>query len=94
MAADVEIFAAWNCPYCVRAKRLLRRKGAAFRNRRVWLLPFGILPTRSYREMVERTGRDTVPQVFIGGRHVGGCDDLLALEARGELDALLGLPER
>ncbi len=94
MPADVEIFAAWNCPYCIRAKRLLRKKGAAFRNRPVWLLPFGFLPTRNYREMVERAGRDSVPQIFIGGCHVGGCDDLLALDARGELDALLRPSER
>jgi glutaredoxin 3 len=90
MPADVEIYSAWNCPYCVRAKRLLRAKGVAFRDRPVWLLFLWILPTRTYREMVARTGRDSVPQIFIDGRHVGGCDDLFALEARGELDGLLG----
>lgn len=91
MPADVEIFSAWNCPYCIRAKGLLRKKGVPFRNRSVCLLFFWFLPTRTYREMVGRTGRDSVPQIFIGGHHVGGCDDLLALERRGELDRLLGV---
>jgi glutaredoxin 3 len=53
---------------------------------------FWFLPTSTYREMRGRSGgRDSVPQIFIGGRHIGGCDDLFELEGRGELDRLLGL---
>jgi glutaredoxin 3 len=72
------------CPYCVRAERLLHAKGvAAIDKIRVDLDP-------SLRStMMERTGRRTVPQIYIGATHVGGYDDLVALDRRGELDPLL-----
>ena len=91
MAPRVEIYSAWNCPYCIRAKRLLRAKGVRFEVHQVWLLLGWILPTTRYREMLRRAaGRDSVPQIFVDGRHVGGCDDLRELDRNGQLDALLG----
>jgi glutaredoxin 3 len=72
------------CPYCVRAEQLLQRKGVTeIEKRRIDLDP-------TLRDsMIEATGRRTVPQIFIGSTHVGGCDDLYALEQQGKLDALL-----
>lgn len=82
--ADVIIYSKDYCPYCVKAKTLLTRKNAAFRE---------IDITRDAtlaQEMIEKSGgRRTVPQIFIGGTHVGGADDLYALDAAGKLDALL-----
>jgi glutaredoxin 3 len=81
--ASVEIYTKSTCPYCIRAQSLLARKGVA-------AVEYNIDrggPKRD--EMIERSGRMTVPQIFIDGRHVGGCDDLQALDGRGELDALL-----
>ncbi|MGA7179071.1 MAG: glutaredoxin 3 [Thiobacillaceae bacterium] len=73
------------CPYCVAAERLLSSKGVAqIEKIRIDLQP-GLR-----EEMMERTGRRTVPQIYIGERHVGGFDELSALNARGELDPLLG----
>jgi glutaredoxin 3 len=72
------------CPYCERARRLLREKGAAFEEIDVEARP------ENRAEMVARSGRRSVPQVFIGDLHVGGSDDLYALEKDGKLDALLG----
>lgn len=81
--ASVLIYTTRYCPYCVRAKQLLRSKGVEFTEMAVDDDP-------SLRdEMTRRSGRHTVPQIWIGDRHVGGCDDLYALEARGELDAWL-----
>lgn len=71
------------CPYCARAKSLLKKKGAAFDEIDVMMDP------DARREMEEKSGRRTVPQIFIGGTHVGGSDDLHALEEDGKLDALL-----
>lgn len=72
------------CPYCARARNLLRSKGVAFEE-------IDIESAAELREqMMTRSGRRTVPQIFIGETHVGGCDDLHELEARGELDPLLG----
>ena len=72
------------CPYCVRAEQLLRQKGVdAIDKVRVDLEP------ERRDEMIARTGRRTVPQIFIGDTHVGGCDDLYALERDGKLDPLL-----
>lgn len=80
----VEIYTKSFCPYCVRAKALLASKGIAFTEVAVDL---GGQPRQ---EMIERAGgRTTVPQVFIDGRHVGGCDDLFALERAGRLDEML-----
>jgi glutaredoxin 3 len=83
MPAEVLIFRTQFCGYCVRAKVLLEKKGAPFREidvsndreRRSWL--------------ADVTGRRTVPQIFINGRHIGGFHELANLEKRGELDALL-----
>ncbi|MFM7631151.1 MAG: glutaredoxin 3 [Alphaproteobacteria bacterium] len=72
------------CPYCVRAKALLTKKGATFQEIDITDKP--ALRT----EMIEKAkGRTTVPQIFIKGKHIGGCDDLHALEDQGKLDALL-----
>jgi glutaredoxin 3 len=72
------------CPYCSAAKDLLQQKGAAFEEINI----MGQADKRG--EMIQRSGgRTTVPQIFIGSQHVGGCDDLYALERRGELDRLL-----
>lgn len=80
----VTIYTKDYCPYCVKAKTLLTRKGASFRE---------IDITRDealQREMVERSGgRRTVPQIIIGDKAIGGCDDLYALDKTGALDALL-----
>jgi glutaredoxin 3 len=86
----VEVYSAWNCPYCIRAKRLLRSRSVAFRQYQVWLLFFWILPTSRFKEMVARSGRDSVPQIFVDGKHLGGCDDLFRLDQSGELDQWLG----
>ncbi len=80
----VRMYATATCPYCLRAKQLLAHKGVtAIEEIRVDLEP------AQRRAMMALTGRHTVPQIFIGDTHVGGCDDLMALEARGGLDALL-----
>ncbi|HTG39125.1 glutaredoxin 3 [Sphingomonas sp.] len=82
--AKVEIYTKAWCPYCIRAKRLLNAKGAAFEE--IDITMGG--PRRA--EMIDRaSGRTTVPQIFIDGGHIGGSDDLAALEAQGRLDALL-----
>lgn len=80
----VEIYTTPTCPYCAMAKRLLQKKGVAYAEIDVSRDP-------SLREaMTQRAlGRRTVPQIFIGGTHVGGCDDLYALEDAGKLDPLL-----
>jgi glutaredoxin 3 len=82
--AKVEIYVKTFCPYCVRAQHLLDKKGVDYD---VYSIGFDG-PRRE--EMIQRAnGRTTVPQIFIGGRHIGGCDDLFALERGGDLDALL-----
>ena len=72
------------CPYCMQAERLLRAKGVAD----IAKVRVDLEPARRV-EMMERTGRRTVPQIYIGERHVGGYDDLVALDRAGELDPLL-----
>ena len=73
------------CPYCLRAKALLKQRGvAAIEEIRIDLDP------AQRDQMVALTGRRTVPQIFIGQTHVGGCDDLIALDQRGGLASLLG----
>ena len=80
----VEIYTKMMCPFCSRAKKLLADKGVAFEEHDITMGG----PTRA--EMLERApGRTTVPQIFIGETHVGGCDDLVALERAGKLDPLL-----
>lgn len=82
--AKVEIYTKFLCPYCTRAKSLLQSKGVAFEEHDISMGG----PGRA--EMIERAnGRTTVPQVFIDGRHIGGSDDLAALDASGGLDPLL-----
>lgn len=84
---QVEIYTTPFCPYCWRAKRLLQARGVTFEEIDLWQEP------GRRGEMVERAeGRTTVPQVFIGGRGIGGADDLAALERDGRLDELLQLP--
>lgn len=79
----VTLYTRQSCGYCHRARQLLRGKGVDF-------IEIGVDADLQRRdEMIRRSGRYTVPQIWIGERHVGGCDDLFALERRGELDALL-----
>jgi glutaredoxin 3 len=78
------MYASGVCPYCVMAERLLRAKGVAD----IEKVRVDIEPARR-AEMMQRTGRRTVPQIFIGDRHVGGYDDLAALDHAGALDPLL-----
>lgn len=82
MSEIVVYSSAW-CPFCVRAKMLLDHKGASFREISVDRQP------EKRHEMMKITGRRTVPQIFIGDQHVGGCDDLFALEHQQALDPLL-----
>ena len=80
----VKMFSTLSCPYCVQAKALLKQRGVeAIDDVRVDLEP------AQRQAMIELTGRRTVPQIFIGDTHVGGCDDLLALDRRGGLLTLL-----
>lgn len=78
------MYATAVCPYCVRAEQLLRRKGAT----EIEKVRIDLDPERR-DEMTQKTGRRTVPQIYIGETYVGGCDDLYALDHQGRLDALL-----
>lgn len=82
--AKIEIYTTSTCPYCHTAKKLLGRKGVDFSEINVTGDPVARSSMSS-----RANGRTSVPQIFIDGRHVGGCDDLYALEEAGELDALL-----
>ncbi|CAN7342044.1 glutaredoxin 3 [Pseudomonas sp. LjRoot71] len=79
----VVIYSSDWCPYCIRAKQLLTHKGVTFNEIKVDGQP------DARAEMTRKAGRTSVPQIWIGDRHVGGCDDLYALERAGKLDALL-----
>lgn len=81
--AAVTIYTTRYCPYCIAAKRLFDRKGVKYDE----IAVDGNYALRA--EMEQRSGRYTVPQIWIGAHHVGGCDDLHALERAGQLDALL-----
>lgn len=84
MPSSITIYTKGWCPYCSAAKDLLAEKGVAFDEIDI------TAQAEKRSEMMSRSGgRTTVPQIFIGSRHVGGCDDLYALERRGELDTLL-----
>lgn len=83
MSAQVTMYTTSWCPYCERARRLLAGKGVSYQEVDVEAAP------EKRAEMQSRSGRRTVPQIFIGDQHVGGSDDLYALEAAGKLDALL-----
>ncbi len=79
----VVVYSTLLCPYCHRAKALLRKKGVHFTEIDVGM------DVEKRDEMTKRAGRHTVPQIFVGDRHVGGCDDLYALDEEGKLDSLL-----
>jgi glutaredoxin 3 len=81
--APVLMYCTAACPFCRSAERLLLEKGAQIEKIRVDLEP------ARRAEMMQKSGRRTVPQIWIGSRHVGGCDDLYALDAEGKLDPLL-----
>jgi glutaredoxin 3 len=81
----VKMYTTAVCPYCIQAKRILQSKGVTqIEEVRIDALP------QERAKMMEITGRRTVPQIFIGDTHVGGCDDLMALDSRGGLMPLLG----
>jgi len=83
--AEIVVYSGPQCPYCVRAKELFKRKGVAFTEYDVKS------DTARFEEMLAiSNGRRTIPQIFINGQHIGGCDDLYALDAKGGLDPLLG----
>jgi glutaredoxin 3 len=81
--ADVEIYTTPICPYCIRAKALLDKKGVKYKEVDVMANP-GLR-----KEMEQRSGGHTVPQIFIDGEAIGGCDDLFALDFDGELNTML-----
>ncbi len=81
--AKIEIYTQDWCPYCVRAKGLFDKKGIAYTE---FDAPHG---SAARIEASERSGRTSVPQIFIDGQHIGGCDDLVALERAGQLDSLV-----
>ena len=81
--ARVEIYVKTFCPFCFRAERLLESKGVDYET-------YPLDSTERRQEMIQRAnGRTTVPQIFIDGQHVGGCDDLYALDDEGKLEQLL-----
>jgi len=80
----VEIYTTRSCPYCIAAKALLKRKGVPYEETDV-----GADPALRAAMTSRAGGRRSVPQIFIGGQHVGGCDDIHALDNLGKLDALL-----
>jgi glutaredoxin 3 len=81
----VKMYTTQVCPYCQRAKALLKQRGVA----QIEEIRIDLDPAQR-DHMMQTTGRRTVPQIFIGQTHVGGCDDLIALDQRGELLPLLG----
>jgi glutaredoxin 3 len=84
--AEVKIYTTQLCPYCIRAKALLNRKGVRFEE-------IDVARNRELRRWLsDRTGRQTVPQIFINGQSVGGYDDIAALDQQGQLDPLLAAP--
>jgi len=84
--AKIEIYTTPFCGYCARAKGLLDRKGAAYEEMDV------MMDEKKRAEMRDRSRRHTVPQIFINGQHIGGSDELAALEQAGKLDPLLAQP--
>jgi glutaredoxin 3 len=85
MMTQITIYSGPGCPFCDRAKMLLKKKNA----------PFDEINVRAEASKLEEMtaksgGRKSIPQIFINGKHIGGCDDLYALEAAGKLDSLLG----
>ena len=86
MSADIQIYTKPGCPYCVWATQLLDRKGFAYQEYDV-----GDDPVKRADLVKMSNGKQTVPQIFIKGQHVGGCDDLFALDGVDQLDKLLGI---
>lgn len=84
MSVRIQMYSTAVCPYCVRAEQLLRARGVS----EIEKIRIDLEPERR-DEMISRTGRRTVPQIFIGDRHIGGCDDLYACDRAGELATLL-----
>lgn len=84
-APKVLIYSSNYCPFCMRAKSLLKSKGVSYDERNVDGKP------ELRRKMMSESGQRTVPQIWIGQQHVGGCDDLFALERAGKLDGLLAV---
>lgn len=84
MSSTVLMYTTAVCPYCIRAKQLLKARGVV----EIEEVRIDLDPVRR-DEMMEKTQRRTVPQIYIGTTHVGGCDDLVALDAAGELQPLL-----
>jgi glutaredoxin 3 len=84
-APDVVMYATGTCPYCINAERLLTEKGVKINKIRVDLQP------ELRHEMTQKTGRRTVPQIYINHQHIGGYDDLRALDSTGKLDSLLNI---
>ena len=85
--AKVLMYSTAICPFCLMAERLLKSKGVAD----IEKIRVDLEPARR-QEMMERTGRRTVPQIYVGEKHVGGYDDLAALDRAGGLDTLLATP--
>jgi len=85
--AKVLMYSTGVCPFCLMAERLLKSKGVA----QIEKIRVDLQPERR-DEMIQRTGRRTVPQIYVGDRHVGGYDDLAALDRAGGLDPLLAAP--
>ena len=83
--AKVEMYTTAWCPYCARARALLEQKGVDYTNIDIDEAP------RRRDEMIRRAGRTSVPQIFIDGEHIGGCDDMVALDRAGKLDPKLGI---
>ena len=83
--AEVELYTTPFCPYCTRARVLLNRKGVAFTD-----IDITEEPGRRAEMILRADGRTTVPQIFIDGEHIGGSDELVALERSGKLEAKLG----
>lgn len=81
---NIVIYTKPTCPYCMRAKALLTQKGVSFEE-----IDIAAHPHRRDEMIARANGGYTVPQIFIGERHIGGCDDMMALEHAGELDPLL-----
>ena len=82
MSQSIVIYESPTCPYCHMAKQLLNKKSATYES-------IVVNSQAIYDEMIQRSGRDSVPQIFIGDRHIGGYDDMAELDSLGELDPLL-----
>ncbi len=82
---NIEVYSGDFCPYCVRAKSLLKQRGLSFIEYNVQQEP------NKHAEMIKRSnGGRSIPQIFINNQHIGGCDDLYAIDKKGQLDALVG----